>query len=183
MGRVLLSYFYRMPCQSFFFSDRRATTRLRGEASPVLFLKLKKALILEILRLSRREKSKILPYGAYFSCIFDKMFIEVPQFHKISPAALPKNNNFTGIFHGFCLPFRNSFSKEHLLVAASQLFIIQGKTAIFKILIEEYNFQREFSQLQLQLGYYCQVPVPGGLAASIYHLASYKLGRYLAAAG
>ena len=31
-----------------------------------------------VLRLSRREKSKILPCGAYFSCVFDKMFIEMP---------------------------------------------------------------------------------------------------------
>ena len=31
-----------------------------------------------VLRLSRREKSKILPCGVCFSCVFDKMFIEVP---------------------------------------------------------------------------------------------------------
>ena len=54
------------------------------------FLKINKtALILEIvsvkfsiqnvvLRLSRREKSEILPCGTYFSCVFNKMFIEVP---------------------------------------------------------------------------------------------------------
>ena len=45
-------------------------------------------------------------------------------------SALPKNNYFKGIFHGFCLPSRNSFSKEHFSVAASQLFIIHRKTDV-----------------------------------------------------
>ena len=63
----------------------------------------------------------------------------------VQPSALPKINYFTGVFHGSCLPSRNSFSKEHLSVAASQYFIIHGKTAIFKTLIVEYSFHREFS--------------------------------------
>ena len=31
-----------------------------------------------VLRVSRRKISKMFPYRASFSCVFDKMFIEVP---------------------------------------------------------------------------------------------------------
>ena len=64
---------------------------LRGKASPAFFenpncpdfrdcvhLWVRFSIQNAVLRLSRREKSKILPCGAYFSCVFDKMFIEVP---------------------------------------------------------------------------------------------------------
>ena len=63
----------------------------------------------------------------------------------VQPSTLPKINYLTGTFHGSCLPSRNSFSKEHLSVAASQYFIIHGKTAIFKTLVVEYSFHREYS--------------------------------------
>ena len=38
-----------------------------------------------VLRLFRRKNSKMFPCGAFFSCDFDEMFIEVPQFHETSP--------------------------------------------------------------------------------------------------
>ena len=39
-----------------------------------------------VLRVSRGEKCKSFPCGAFFSCVFDKMFIEVPKFHETFPA-------------------------------------------------------------------------------------------------
>ena len=39
-----------------------------------------------VLGVSRRKNSKIFPCGAFYSCVFNKMFIEVPLFHETSPA-------------------------------------------------------------------------------------------------
>ena len=32
------------------------------------------------------KNSKISPCGAFFSCVFDEMFIEMPKFRETSPA-------------------------------------------------------------------------------------------------
>ena len=63
-------------------------------------------------------------------------------FYKVAvqPAALLKNKYFTGVFKDFAYLSEAAFPHEQLSVAASQLFIIHGKTAIFKILIAEYSF-------------------------------------------
>ena len=37
-----------------------------------------------VLGVPRRKISKIFPCGAFYSCVFNEMFIEVPQFHKTS---------------------------------------------------------------------------------------------------
>ena len=78
----------------YFGNDTDGTTmsRHKNKTSPALFENQKIDLILEfcvyfwakfsirnvVLRLSRREKSKTRHCGAYFSCVFGKMFIEVP---------------------------------------------------------------------------------------------------------
>ena len=36
------------------------------------------------LRVCSRKNSKMLPYGVFYSCVFDKMFIEVPETHETS---------------------------------------------------------------------------------------------------
>ena len=38
------------------------------------------------LRVCKRKNSKMLPYGVFYSCLFDKMFIEVPETHETSLA-------------------------------------------------------------------------------------------------
>ena len=75
-----------------------------GSGFPCPFLKMEKSvLILEencpdcvhlwvkfsiqnaVFRVSKKKNSKMFPYGAFFSCVFDEMFIEVPQFHESFP--------------------------------------------------------------------------------------------------
>ena len=67
---------------------------MRGEASSALFLErkcpvfgkknpheanpwVKLSIQNVVLRVSRRKRSKMFPYGASFSCVFDEIFIEV----------------------------------------------------------------------------------------------------------
>ena len=39
-----------------------------------------------VLGVSRRKNPKIFPCGAFYSCVFKEVFIEVPQFHETSPS-------------------------------------------------------------------------------------------------
>ena len=100
------------------------------------------------------------------------------------PAALPKNNYFQVFFTDFVYlpetafprnPFKwllsnfytwknSSFQDPHCRVQSLAGIQLAPTLARFR---------------QLQLDYYCQAPVPDGLAASIYHLASCQLSQYI----
>ena len=76
-----------------------------------------------VLRVSSRKNSKIFPCRAFYSCVFNKIFIEVPQFHKISPSFIthlekvfrPSHcENFTRAF--FLLPNKHQHTRKNYIL-------------------------------------------------------------------
>ena len=57
-----------------FWKSRKSTLILKKSVHPWITLSIQNV----VLRVTRRKSSQIFPYGTFFSCVFNEIFIEVP---------------------------------------------------------------------------------------------------------